>query len=231
MRPVLRLLPLILFVALSAHAHDYWLERDAKGYILFQGHVHSAHAGEARVPYDPKIVTALQCLRASGDIVAAAPAPAYPVRIDEQCAAVLARTNSGYWTQTLSETVNRPKGEVRGAVRGWLALETVKRVDAWSAAAARPISDGLELTLLDDPAMLRPGDKLRVLATWHGKPRRGVAVAYDGDTRGATGSDGLVNIRIRHAGTQILSASLDESVREANADKIVHGSILQFDLK
>ena len=227
----MRFVPLLFFIAASAHAHDYWFERDAKGYTLFQGHVHSTHAGEARVPYDPKIVTGVQCLHAAGDVVAPAPVRAYPVRVEESCAAVLARTNSGYWTQTLSETVNKPKSEVRGAIRGWLAMETIKRLDAWSAAAARPISDGLELTPLDDPFSLKPGDKLRVLATWRGKPRRGVAVAYDGDTRGATGSDGLVNIRIRHPGTQILSASVEESVREPNADKVLHGAILQFDLK
>ena len=231
MRPVLRLLPFIFFIALSAHAHDYWFERDAKGYTLFQGHVYSTHAGEARVPYDPSIVLGVQCLRPEGDVVTPAPGRAYPVRIEQRCAAVLARTNSGYWTQTLGETVNRPKSEVSGAIRGWLAQETIKRIDAWSAAAARPVSDDFELTPLDDPFALKPGDKLRVLATWRGKPRRGVAVAYDGDTRGATGSDGVVNIRIRHPGTQILSASFEESVREANADKIVHGSILQFDLK
>jgi nickel transport protein len=231
MRPVLRLLPFIFFTALSAHAHDYWFERDAKGYALFQGHVHSSHAGEARVPYDPAIVKAIQCLRPEGDVVAPALARAYPVRIDQRCAAVLAHTNSGYWTQTLSETVNRPKSEVSGAIRGWLAQETVKRLDLWIAAAARPVSEGFELTPLDDPFGLKPGDKLRVLATWRGKPQRGVAVAYDGDTRGATGRDGLVNIRIRHPGTQVLSASFEENVREANADKIVHGSILQFELK
>jgi len=227
----LRLLPLLFFIALPAHAHDYWFERDAKGYVLFQGHVHSAHAGEARVPYDPAIVKGVQCLRPEGQVVAPAPVRAYPVRIDERCAAVLARTNSGYWSQTLSETVNRPKSEVPGALRGWLAQETVKLVDAWNAAAARPISEGLELTPLDDPFGLKPGDKLRVLATWRGKPRRGVAVAYDGDTRGATGSDGLVNIRLRHGGVQILSASFEENVREPNADKVVHGAILQFALK
>lgn len=227
----MRFSPLIFFIALSAHAHDYWFERDAKGFVLFQGHVHSSHAGEARVPYDPAIVKAVQCLRAEGDVVAASPVRAYPVRIDERCATVLAQTNSGYWAQTLSETVNKPKSEVRGAVRGWLAQETVKRVDAWSSAAARPISEGLELTPLDDPFALKPGDKLRVLATWRGKPRRGVAVAYDGDTRGATGGDGLVNIRLRHGGVQILSASFEESVHEPNADKIVHGAILQFELK
>jgi nickel transport protein len=231
MRPVLRLLPFIFFIALSAHAHDYWFERDAKGYALFQGHVFSSHEGEARVPYDPSIVLGVQCLRPEGDVVAPALARAYPVRIEQRCAAVLARTNSGYWTQTLNETLNRPKSQVPGAIRGWLAQETIKRVDAWSAAASRPISDGLELTPLDDPFALKPGDKLRVLVTWRGKPRRGVAVAYDGDTRGATASDGLVNIRIRHPGTQILSASFEENVRETNADKIVHGSILQFELK
>jgi nickel transport protein len=216
---------------MSVHAHDYWFERDAKGYVLFQGHVHSTHAGEARVPYDPSIVKGIQCLRAEGDVVAPTLARAYPVRIDQHCAAVLAQTNSGYWTQTLRETVNRPKSEVSGAIRGWLAQETIKRIDAWSSAAARPVSDGFELTPLDDPFALKRSDKLRVLATWRGKPRRGVAVAYDGDTRGATGSDGVVNIRIRHPGTQILSASFEENVREANADKIVHGSILQFELK
>jgi len=216
---------------MSAHAHDYWFERDTKGYTLLQGHVHSTHAGEARVPYEPSIVKAVQCLRAGGDLVALAPVRAYPVRIEEICAAVLAQTNSGYWSQTLGETVNKPRSEVRGAVRGWLAQETVKRIDAWSAAAARPLSEGLELTPLDDPFALKQGDKLRVLATWRGKPRRGVAVAYDGDTRGATGGDGVVNIRVRHTGVQIFSASFEESVREPNADKIVHGTILQFDLK
>ena len=38
-------------------------------------------------------------------------------------------------------------------------------------------------------------------------------MAYDGDTRGATGSDGVVNIRIRPPGTQILSASFEERAR------------------
>ncbi|HUQ26270.1 MAG TPA: DUF4198 domain-containing protein [Burkholderiales bacterium] len=222
---------LLVFMAMPAAAHDYWFERDARGYTLFQGHVHSTHAGEARVPYDPSIVLGVQCLRAEGDVTAPAPVRAYPVRVEQRCAAVLARTNSGYWTQTLSETINRPKSEVSGAIRGWLAQETIKRLDAWIAAAAKPMSEGLELTPLDDPFALKPGDKLRVLATWRGKARRGVAVAYDGDTRGATGSDGLVNIRIRHPGTQIFSASFEEHVREANADKIVHGSILQFELK
>ena len=222
---------LLAFFAGFASAHDYWFERDAKGYALFQGHLHSSHSGEARVAYDPAIVKAVQCLRAEGDVVAPMPVRAYPVRIEQACAAVLAHTNSGYWSQTLNETVNKPKSEVRGAIRGWLAQETIKRVDAWSAKVARPVSDDLELTPLDDPFALKPGDKLRVLATWRGKPRRGIAVAYDGDTRGATGGDGLVNIRIRHPGTQILSASFEENVREPNADRIVHGAILQFDLK
>jgi len=70
-----------------------------------------------------------------------------------------------------------------------------------------------------------------VLATWRGQPRRGVAVAYDGDTRGVTGADGQANLRVRHGGLQTLAASFDETVTsDPQADKVVRGTILQLEL-
>jgi len=220
----------LVVVCAPAAAHDYWIDRDARGYTLFQGHVHSSHKGEDRVPYDPAIVKGILCARATTEVIAVMPMRAYPVRAEARCDAVLVHTNTGYWTQTLTDTVNKPKSEVRGALRGWLAEETVKRVDAWTPAAARPVSDALELTPLENPFSLKPGDKLRVVATWRGQPKRGVAVAYDGDARGVTGTDGQINIRIRRMGVQMLSASWDEAGGDANADKIVRGTILQFEL-
>jgi len=56
-----------------AAAHDYWIDRDAQGYTLFQGHVHSSHKGEDRVPYDPAIVKRILCARSEGEVVAVAP--------------------------------------------------------------------------------------------------------------------------------------------------------------
>ncbi len=213
-----------------AAAHDYWIERVGDDYALYQGHVHSAHKGEDRVPYDPAIVKRVACLRPEGDLAAPGPGRTYPVRVSARCAAVLIDASSGYWTQTLAETVQKRKTEVRGALRGWLAEESIKRIDAWTPRVAQPIADGFELVPLENPLALKPGDKLRVAATWRGQPRRGVALAYDGDARGVTGADGQANIRIRRGGVQMLSASFEETAQEPNADKIIRGTILQFEL-
>jgi nickel transport protein len=217
-------------LAPPAAAHDYWIERSGDGYTLFQGHVYSSHKGEERVPYDPTIVKRVACARAEGDITTLEPARAYPVRVLARCSAVLIEVSSGYWTQTLTETIQKPKTEVRGALRGWRSEEAVKRIDVWTPRLAQPLSDGLELMPREDPFGLKPGDKLRLLVTWRGRPRRGVAVAYDGNARGVTGADGQANILIRHGGVQTLSASFEEAVQDPLAEKVVRGTILQLDL-
>jgi uncharacterized GH25 family protein len=219
-----------LAVAGRAHAHDYWIEPEGDAQVLYQGHLYSAHAGEQRVPYDPAIVRAVECLRASGER-ASLPRPAgYPLRLPGGCAAVLVETSSGYWSQTLTGTVNRAKTEVFGALRGWLSQESIKLVNGWLPALAAPLGDGLELVPLADPRTLAPGDKLRLLVTWQKRPRAGVTVAYQGDARGVTGADGTVNIRLRAAGRQVISASVEEPLADPRAERAVRATILQFDL-
>lgn len=210
-------------------AHEYWIDRSGDTYVLHQGHVYSKHEGEARVPYDPAIVKRVACAQ-DGSIIAPEVVRAYPVRVTARCAAILVQMSSGYWTQTLMETVPKPRSEVRGAIRGWRSEEVVKRIDRWMPNIAQPLSDGLEIMPMEDPFQLKPGDKLRLLVTWQGKPRGGVAVAYAGNARGVTGADGQANIRIRRGGVQVLSASFDEAIRDPLADKVVRETILQFEL-
>jgi len=220
---------LLLAAAPMAAAHDYWVEKNAGAYVLFQGHVHSTHKGEERVPYDPAIVKAVVCANEAGN--SAPPAgKTYPVRVSGACAAILFELSSGYWTQTLTDTVPKPRNEVRGALRGWRSEESIKRLDAWTPASAKPLGEGLELLPLDNPFTLKPGDKLTVQVNWRGKPRRGVAVAYSGDARGVTDAQGRVNVRVRHGGVQIIAASFDEALSDPLADKVVRGALLQFDL-
>lgn len=218
------------FLIAQAFAHEYWIERSETAYSLFQGHAYSTHKGEERVPYDPASVKRALCLKMDGSIAAPAFTRSYPARVAPSCAALLFEVSSGYWSQTLSETVQKPKSEVRGALRGWRAEEWVKRMDTWTPRLSQPLSDGLELTLTDDPFGLKPGEKLRLLVTWRGKPQSGVAVAYDGDARGVTGADGRANLRIRHGGVQTLSASFEEAIQDPQADKVVRGSMLQLEL-
>jgi len=221
----------LLLLTVSAAAHDYWLEPDGDGYLLYRGHRHSGHEGAAVVPYEPGIVQRAVCADGSGQGRTVRPGDRYPVRIPGPCSAVYVEADSGLWTQTLTGTRNLPRDQVSGALRSWRSVESVKRLEAWSPALARPVSDGLELVPTEDPFALAPGDKLRLLVTWQGRPRAGVAVAYDGRARGLTGKDGRINIRLRHRGPQSISASIDDPSAEPGTDKVVRSTALIFDLR
>jgi nickel transport protein len=219
---------LLLTGSATAGAHDLWLEPQGAGYVLQQGHRHSAHAGAESVPYDAAIVKAAVCTDAAGAVRPLVPSKSYPVRVDGDCAAVMVSLSSGYWTKTAWETKNVPKAQAGGVIRSWLSEESVKRVNRWTAA--QPLTDALEIVPLTDPRALKPGDKLTVIVTENRKPRVGVPVAYDGETRGATGDDGRVAIRVRHGGVQLIAASLETPLNDGKADVRVRTTALQFEL-
>lgn len=223
-------LPALLLCAMPALAHDLWLEKDGSGYLLYQGHRHSAHAGAEYVHYDPAFAKSALCLDDSGTIRSPALARSFPARIAASCTALFISFSSGYWSKTAWETKNIPKNQASGVIESWLSEESVKRIDRWTPASAQPLSDGLELTPLADPSRLKPGDKLTVLVTEHRQPRAGVPVAYGGDTRGASGEDGKVAIRLRHGGTQLIEASLETRLADGKADTLIRATTLQFEL-
>lgn len=226
----LALVVALAFLSYDAMAHGHWVELRAGSYFLYQGHLYSSHPGEARVAYDPAVVSSAKCIERTGGVRDLPLPTSYPARFPAGCAGLWVQTSSGYWSQTFAGTVNKPKTDVSAALRSWLSQESIKRVDAWVPAVASPIGRGLELVPQDNPLTLRRGAKLRLLVAWNGQPKAGVAVAYDSDTRGATDADGKINIRIRHGGTQIISASFEESLRAPEADNVVHATTLQFEL-
>jgi nickel transport protein len=221
---------LLAALALPAAAHDLWFERDGKGYVLLQGHRHSAHHGAEIVPYEAANVKEILCADAVGSVRPPAAGSATPVKIAADCAAVFAALSSGYWTKTAWETKNVPKTGIGGVVKSWLSEETVKRIERWSPALAGPLTEKIEITPLADPSKLAPGDKLTVRVSLAGRPRAGVPVAYDGDVRGATGEDGSVSLRIRHPGIQMLSASIEEPLGDGKADTVIRTAALVFEL-
>lgn len=227
-RGAFALLALLFLTATCVQAHDYWLEPEGSDYLLWRGHRHSQHAGEALVPYKPQIVRDVLCAGANGAVRPVTPSNAYPVRIPGPCTAVTVEADSGTWSQTLTGTKNQPPGELVGVLRSWRAIEGVKRLEAWSAGLGRPLSAGLEITPTADPFRLSEGEKLRLLVTFEGRPRAGVTVAYDDEPRGVTGADGRINLRIRHRGTQVITASIDET--SPDGSKVVRSTALLFDL-
>ena len=123
-------------------------------------------------------------------------------------------------------------------LKSWRSEDSVKRLNRWSAALAQPLTPGLEITPVGDPFGLGVDDKLTVRVTLDRKPRAGVPVAYDGATRGATGEDGTVVLKIRHGGLQMIAASLEtpldddqrKSPRDGQADTLIRATTLNFEL-
>jgi nickel transport protein len=211
-------------------AHDYWLEVEGDDYILFRGHRHSGHRGEDLVPYDPAIVTRALCAEASGTVREVQGSSAYPIRIPGPCAVVLVEADSGTWSHTYTGSQRREGAEPKSVTHTWRALETVKRLNSWGPGLGRPLSQGLEITSPKDPMGLAPGEKLRLIVTQDGRPRAGVSVAYDGDTRGVTGANGLINLKVRHGGTQVITASLEEPDPQGGPS-LLRSTVLLLDLK
>jgi nickel transport protein len=220
----------LLAAAGTVRAHDLWLEKEGAGLVLRQGHKYSAHAGAQSIPYEPGFVTGALCVDAAGAARTLAPAKVAPWKLAMDCDAVRVSVSSGYWTKTVWETKNLPKNQVPGAIKSWLSVESVKRVERWSGAAAQAGGDGLEITPLADPLTLKPEDKLTVRVSDDGKAKSGVAVAYGGDVRGATGPDGTIAIRLRHGGVNLVTASVETALADGKADLRIETATLQFDL-
>jgi len=232
-KPAFRLLLVvvgILCLVAQGAAHDLWLEREDGHFVLQYGHRHSGHAGETHVPYDPGLVREVRCVTIDGTPRAVAHGDAYPVRIAGPCAALHVRTSSGYWARTTQGLRNQPASELAGVLRSWESVESVKHLEAWSEALSSPISTALELTPLADPFALEPGAKLRLLASFEGRPRQGVTVTYDGEARGITDAMGRVNIRIRRHGIQVVGAGFEAPRDDGLADSTIHATVLTFDL-
>lgn len=224
---------LCLFSCLCAKhvlAHDLWISLDNKTYSLYQGHAHSTHTGDAVVPYNPNIVKSAYCAKQGADTTSLALSKTHPVKFSGNCDAVMVSLSSGHWTKTAWETKNIPKAGVSGILKSWRSEESIKRINRWSSESRKSFNKGFEITPLNDPFALNLNDKLVVKVTHNGKPVAGVPVAYQGDTRGNSGTDGTVTLRVRKSGVQLFSASLETPLNDGKADSLIRSTSLQFDL-
>jgi nickel transport protein len=226
---------IFLFLILSAAtapslAHDLWLERENGDHVLYQGHRHSNHAGNDRVAYEPEIVKTITCADEAGARRTIDPPTMYPARIAGPCAALHVLTSTGYWTRTTQGLRNQPRSELTGVIRSWESLEGIKRMKSWSPALAAPLSDALEITPLDDPAALAPGNPLRLLITLAGQPQEGVAVTRDGDFQGVSDATGQVSVHLKRGGLRFIGARFEEPRADGLADTTLHYATLMLEL-
>jgi nickel transport protein len=230
MRALHGLLAFLLLPSL-ANAHDLWLEPAPAGYELRYGHAPGGHDGATTLAYDPHFVQRALCRSEAGQTQALPVTAGYPARFDAACAALWVEASSGVWTTTVQGTRNEPPDGLAGVVRAWRSIESTKRLEAWDEALSGPLGDGLELVPLENPFDLEPGRKLRLLVTLGGQPQPGANVAYGGEIRGVSGTDGQVNLRLRAAGLQFITASIRVRAGEPGGNETVYATTLHFVLE
>ena len=225
-------LAFVIFLQNPGLAHDYWFEREGHEYVLYRGHHFGDHEGESLVPYDPAIIQHVTCVSPEGVPQSVHPPSRYPLRISDPCARLTVEVDSGYWSVNGIETYNQSKDEVPDALRSWRAIESTTLLNSWNKLKHLPsLPQGLEIFLEKDPFLVKEGEKLRLLVLQAGQPRQGVTIAYDGNPRGVTGPDGRINIRIRHGGLQVVTASLKEPAPNLKkADTLLRSTTLLFEL-
>ena len=225
-----RILLLAALLPAMATGHDLWIDRNGSLHILSYGHERSGHEGVKRLDYKPETVQQARCFDTFGQEIRAEAGKQYPVTLKGDCAASWFLLSSGYWSKTPYGTKNLPKTDAGAVMDSWHSVESIKRLDRWGAALARPMTQALELVPNDNPLNLKTGDKLRLRAYFQGKPAANVTVAYFGKPRGVSGADGAVNIRLSETGFQLIQASLETPLDDGKADKTIHSSALQFEL-
>ncbi|MCX7898175.1 MAG: DUF4198 domain-containing protein [Rhodocyclaceae bacterium] len=214
----------------AAFAHDLWLEKEGLVITLYQGHKFSAHGGAETLAYGQDFVQEAHCFDLQGKPRPLEILSRSPWRARGDCAISLLVASSGYWSKTPWETRNAPKSETPGAIKSWRTIERLKRLERWSEHFASPLGKHLEIVPESNPFAVKPQEKLMLRVFFDGKPLSGVPVAYRGQIRGETDAQGRIAIRLRQAGIQWFSTSLERPVADDKADVEIVNALLQFEL-
>lgn len=208
--------PLLLHVSLlsSLVAHDLWIDANA---TVHYGHIRDSH-GEERVIAPEEIERSL-CLRGGALVSERA----------QDCDALLVALRPIYYTKTPYGTQKLPKNEAKMVLQSWQSIESVKRLLGDGASAV--LGSGLELSPTESIGALQTGDKIRLLVTFEGEPRSGVAVAYGERFIGESDHEGRINVRLRESGLQNIRATLRLRGDGIRCDEIVHTTTLGWEVK
>lgn len=165
---------LTAMLAGTAHAHDAWVEPLGDAYALYFGHT------DQRTAFPPEKVRSVAARDAAGQTLVTRLSPlADGMRVDAagQPALFVVHYDNGHWTKdpVSGKSVNQARTEVPGATGGSHAIKYGKSVMSWSAIAAQPQGQRLEIVPLAS-AMPPAGGALPVQVLWQGAPLAGARI-------------------------------------------------------
>ncbi len=213
-----------------AWAHDYLALVNGEALTLHRGHFFSGHEGQ-EVPFKAEQIKQYLCLR-DGKVTQLTHPSNYPLPLDTRCDVLRVDVDEGIWSQTWTKLVPKPPAQVDGMVlKSWHAFEAFKWGKPQALKNGPLASQGLELVVQPGQRTFSQGGKLRLIAYFNGKPQEGVKVAYKGKFRGETDEAGQINLKLRQAGVQQISASFEvKNAEGAEAGYRLYNATLQFTL-
>jgi nickel transport protein len=133
------------------------------------------------------------------------------------------------YTKTVHGTFRKKKSETEYPLKSWISIESVKRIIASkNTKSDQPVSQELEITPTADLSAVRPGSKLTFRVTRKDKTVSDAAVSINGEVRGITDKNGLINLRVRSYGDQIIQVSKAVPAPESDADETIESASLHF---
>ncbi|BEU94978.1 DUF4198 domain-containing protein [Acidovorax sp. DW039] len=178
----------------TAHAHNVWLEPDARGGYLVQ---FGGHEGKLEA-YGADKLKSVQAFDRRGRKIDVALEPtsdgvrAKPAR---QAALLAAHFDNGFFSKVEGgPMVNKPMNENPGATSGVHALKYHKTIIQWGAIAKQELGQAFEIVALSAETP-HAGQPMRVRVLFDGKPIAGIRLSL-GEKGAAvtTAADGTATI-------------------------------------
>lgn len=225
-------LGMLFLVAPEVFAHDFWIERKGKEFLLVYGH------GDQRMEFNSSNVKTVKAFGPGGGEI--------EVRMEkkgevkrlllqpvESPSWILAEIDNGYWSKTIYGWKHLPKRKASRVVEAIHSFYYSKALMAWNDALQNPISSAqLDIVLLKNPYELKAGASLPIKVFYQGKPIAGVEVeGRDHEIISTTDKDGIAGIRLTR-GQQLISASHKEPLKDdPDADYLSCTATLTFEVE
>ncbi|MCS7204450.1 MAG: DUF4198 domain-containing protein [Leptospiraceae bacterium] len=197
-------------------SHDLWFESVSQYWILKYGHIENHKNQEHQeslkeIPYKKEQILRLSCVHKSQKSIEEINNFSAPVKLS-YCPVFWVEFTSFYWHQTVeglkqSERISIQKQDV---LDSWESIETLKQIQEWNDHLSNPLSESLEIIPLENPFRKKLGEKIQIKIVYKKNPAKNIPVSYYDDVRGNTDEEGIIRVRLRKAGLQVIKATLTD---------------------
>lgn len=184
----------------SLVCHDLWLDAKDSNLILRYGHLFSRETQE--LTYQSNQIQKVQCFDKKVKYKWN-----YPLRLSKSCPIHWIEFTTGFWTKTHTGLKNDHPKKFTDPIDAWESWELLKYLQQWTSSYQKPFTDNLEIVPLENPLLLKEGDKIQLQVFYNYKPLSNVSVSYRDDVRGNTDSNGKIRIRLQEKGLQLIKVS------------------------